>query len=291
MSRDGMGEITALNDFLKLPDPAKAIAERFLPKPQAAIDANATTLPGNANAAGVYHRSRRTDSSWLRMSDLIAQSVVKVDASGNLRTFLAICPFCGGKTYKRIGRSLYEGPVGERVAFVDNAGPEPYFSQPGIRAQRAPWFLDVRWVAPALAASVVIVFLTLIAWPIVALWRHWRKRRWGMDKGHRRNYLAMRLVLLVDAAVVVATVLLFTLSALDPTILNDALDPLLLVLYGIAWLGVFGAIPTVWAATLFWRRRVGGRWSRIHHSLIAASSVMLSWFLLTFHIAGTTLTY
>ena len=37
-----------------------------------------------------------------------------------------------------------------------------------------------------------------------------------------------------------------------------------------------GAILTLWAATLFWRHGVGSRWSRIHHTLIAASSVMIT---------------
>ena len=94
--------------------------------------------------------------------------------------------------------------------------------------------------------------------------------------------------MLVDTAVIVATAVPFFMS---PTIYNEALDPLLLVFYALAWLGVFGAILTVWAATRFWRNGVGSRWSRVHHSLIAASSVMIAWFFLTFHIAGTTLTY
>ena len=66
---------------------------------------------------------------------------------------------------------------------------------------------------------------------------------------------------------------------------------MLRALYALAWLGVFGAIPSLWAATMFWRNGIGSRWSRIHHSLIAASSVMIAWFFLTFRIAGTTLNY
>jgi hypothetical protein len=38
-------------------------------------------------------------------------------------------------------------------------------------------------------------------------------------------------------------------------------------------------------------RRTRRRWSRIHHSLIAARSIMIAWFLTTFRIAGTTLNY
>ena len=99
------------------------------------------------------------------------------------------------------------------------------------------------------------------------------------------------MVLLVDAAVIVAAVVLFIRGSIDPTIFNDALDHALVVLYALAWLGVFGAMASLWVATLFWRNGVGSRWSRIHHSLIAASTVMLAWFFLTFRIAGTTLIY
>jgi hypothetical protein len=97
--------------------------------------------------------------------------------------------------------------------------------------------------------------------------------------------------MLVDAVVIAANVVLVVMHFIDLTIFSDALDPMILVLYALAWFGVFGAIPALWAATLFWRNGVGSRWSRIHHSLIAASSVMIAWFFLTFHIAGTTLTY
>jgi hypothetical protein len=48
---------------------------------------------------------------------------------------------------------------------------------------------------------------------------------------------------------------------------------------------------TLWAAARFWRHGSGSRWSRVHHALIAASCVMIAWFFLTFHIAGTTLIY
>jgi hypothetical protein len=148
----------------------------------------------------------------------------------------------------------------------------------------------VRWIAPALAMSAVVALLTLLAWPFAALWRWRRKKRWSQNGGDRRRYLAARLVLLVDAVVIAATAVLFGASA-DLTIFNEALDPLLLLLYAFAWLGVFGAILTLWVAALFWRKGVGSRWSRIHHTLIAVSCVMLAWFFLTFHIAGTTLTY
>jgi hypothetical protein len=291
VSRDGMGEITAVKDLDALPNPAKTIAERFLPGTPDAGNARANVFSSNAGVAGVYHPSRRAESSWTRLSEFASQRVAKVDSAGNVRSSLAIWPFGRGRMWKRVERNLYEGPAGERVAFVDDAGAESYFAMPSLRLQRVPWPLDLRWIAPALAVSAAVAVLTLIAWPVAALWRRLRKKRWSEDRRDRDKHLAVRLVLLVDATVIVATGVLLMLNGLDPTVLNDALDPLLLLLYAMAWLGVLGAFPVVWTAALFWRRGVGSRWSRVHHTLIAASSVMLAWFFVTFRIAGTTLNY
>jgi hypothetical protein len=192
---------------------------------------------------------------------------------------------------KRVARNLYETPEGGRSAFVDDSGSGSYWAVPALRLQRVPWSLDARWIVPAFLVSTVIVLLTLLAWPVAALWRYWRKKRWSQDSGDLRKHRAVRLVLLVDAAAIVATAVLFIMGSTDLTMLNDALDPLLVALYALAWLGVFGAILALWAATGFWRNGVGSRWSRIHHSLIAASCVMIAWFFVTLRIAGTTLTY
>jgi CubicO group peptidase (beta-lactamase class C family) len=286
VSRDGGGE-----DINAMPNPASVIARRFLPKAPEATGARAATYAGDAGVAGIYHSSRRAESSLVRLNDLVTQSVVTIDNAGNARLFSAIWPFGRGRTLTRVERNLYEGPAIGRIAFVDDVRSESYIALPAIRLQRVPWSLDARWIAPAFAASVVLALLTLVAWPFAALWRRWRKRRWSQDRGDRRKYLAVRLVLLVDAIVIVASVVLFIMRFIDLSVFSDALDPLLLALYVLAWLGVFGAILTLWIAMVFWRNGVGSQWSRIHHSPIAASSIMMAWFFLTFRIAGTTLTY
>ena len=239
VSRDGTGEITKASD---IPDPVTAIVRRFLPRvrtPEAA-DTPATTVSGEASIAGIYQLSQRADSSITRLRALVTQAVVKVDSAGNARLFAAIAPFGEGARLRRIERNLYA--IGNaRIAFVNEAGAESYLAQPSVRLQRVPSWLDARWIVPAFVFSFVVVLLTLLAWPFGALWRRWRGTRWSQDSGDRHKYLAVRLVLLVDATVIAATTALYTLATRDPTILGDALDPLLVALYGFAWLGVVGA--------------------------------------------------
>jgi CubicO group peptidase (beta-lactamase class C family) len=289
VSRDGVGEIAAPKDLKELPDPVSAIAERFLAKPPES-NTRGVNFSGDAGVTGIYHGSRRAESSFLRLSDLISERIVKVDDAGRATLHSAIWPFSHGDVLKRVGRKLYEGPGHTRIAFIES-GAESYFALPALRLQRVPWSLDVRWIGPAVAASMLIVVLTLLSWPVAALWRLWRNRPWSEARGDRHKHLAVRLVLFADAAVIVATVALFIVGSLNPTIYDDALDQVLIALYALAWVGVLGGVATLWVATLFWRRGVGSRWSRIHHFLIAASAVIIAWFFVTFRIAGTTLIY
>jgi hypothetical protein len=177
----------------------------------------------------------------------MSRRIVKIDNAGNVRLFFAIWPFGDGETFKRVEHNLYEGPGSAPIAFVHDVGSESYIASnitaSSTRGQRVLWSLDVRWIAPGLVLSTAVVLLSLLAWPVTALWRRWRKRRWSQDGVSRPAYLAIRLVLLLDAAVVVATGVLFALSS-DLTIFNDALDPLLLALYALAWLAVLAWFPS-----------------------------------------------
>lgn len=286
VSLDGTGDIS---EYEELPEPARMIAKRFLPNAREEFDARAA-LPGDVEVAGVYHMSQRAESSFLRVGDLTSQSVVRIDSAGRAKLFPAMWPFGDGQDIKRLGQNLYEFPGRARFTF-EGSDPDSYFDHAVVRMQRVPWSLDARWITPAFIASTAVVLLTLLAWPAGALWRRWRNSPKGQDSGDRRIGLAVRLVLLMDATVIAATAVSYYLINMDYTIANDALNPLVLVFYALAWLGVFGAIPTLWATIQYWRNVTGSRWFRIHHSLIAASCILIAWFFVTFRIAGTTLIY
>jgi CubicO group peptidase (beta-lactamase class C family) len=289
VSRDGIGEVTATR---QIPQPTAAIARRFLPRVLAsdAVEPRAAAFADNADIAGIYQTSRRAESTFARLTALLSEFVIKIDRAGDASMFAGTWPFDTGGALKRLERNLYRTPGNTHIAFVGDS-PESYLAQPALRFQPVPMAVDARWIVPALIVSIAVVVLTLLAWPVTALRRRRGKQRWSEDRGDRRVYLAVRLVLLLDAAVIAAAAAVFVMSFVDLSIFNDALDPLLLVFYGLAWLGVFGAILTLWAAIRFWRSGAGSQGSRIHHSLIAVSTAMIAWFFVTFHLAGTTLTY
>ena len=288
VSRDGNGDITAAS---QIPQPVAGIARRFLPRPPEPTAQTSTAFPDNANMAGTYQLSRRAESTFLRLVALLSEFVVKVDSAGNARSFAASWPFGEGGALKRVESDLYLTPENAHLAFVDDDGKTSYLAQPARHMQRVPWSADARWIVPALVISTVVAVMTLLTWPVAALWRRWRKRRWSEDHGERRKYLAVRLVLLADVVVFAIAATFFVVPFVDLSMFDDPLDPLVCVFYVLAWLGVFGAVLTLWVAVSFWRNGAGGLWSRVYHSLIAASCAMFAWFFVAFHFAGTTLNY
>lgn len=279
VSRDGYGNLE------KSPMASKALAERFL-RPPAASDVAAA--PADSRIAGLYHSARRAESSLMRVADLLNERLVEVDEKGEASAVPAVLPFIGRQKLKRVEHDQYESAKGGRFGFVGD-GERSYFGLPAMRLQRVPWFLDVRWIAPAFLASSAFVLSTLLAWPAGALWRRWRKKPQGADAGDGPRLLAVRLILLADAAAVAITAGL--LGVRDFTLFGEALDPLLLLLYALAWIGLLGAPFIVWTAARPGGHADAGPWARLHRIGLAASALMIAWVFVTFRVAGTTLNY
>ena len=201
VSRDGIGEIKTGRE---IPNIAVAVARRFLserpdtagPRPAASAD--------ETGIAGIYHPSRRAESSFVRLRDLVTESVVRIDGDGNARLLPSIWPFGDGTLLRHIGKNLYAGPerhslCRRRIRIVyRNARCTTAASSVLSRCavdQCRPW--------PRASRSCCV---TLLGWPFAALWRRWRKKRFSEVLVDRRIHRAVRLVLLVDIIVVLAAI-------------------------------------------------------------------------------------
>jgi len=287
VSYDGRASPPAISDLIQ------AFAQRYLPARPADINGFTALAADPTAVAGVYQGSRRADSTIVRLNALASEISIRPAGDAMITVRAAAWPFAGGQSFQEVGELLFRGPKDSEIAFEGVSGHVTRLNVgvPFWQGQRVPWYLDIRLVAPVVIASVLIVVLTLVAWPIAAIVRRRRGRGWSEEASARRCHLVVRLILILQLAVIVATSVLYLVATTNFTILSDALDPALVALYACAWLGVLGSFITLWIACQFWWRRIGGLWARIHHALIAASAITLAWFFLNWHIAGTTLNY
>jgi hypothetical protein len=159
-----------------------------------------------------------------------------------------------------------------------------------VEWQRVPWYLDARVVLPAVNASFAVIACTVLLWPVAAFVRRRRGARFGSTARDKSEHCWVRLVLVLDMLVLAGAIGLGGV-AMDLTRFNPALDGPLTVLYAAAWLSVLAVPAVAWIAFRFWRDGVGSRWTRIHQTLIAVSTLIFAWFCITWGIAGTTLIY
>jgi hypothetical protein len=213
-----------------------------------------------------------------------------------------VLPFSKGKRLRRDqrGSATFHDEKGRALAFTHTpAGAVLYVGSPSQLWQRVPTYMDARVVLPAVAGSVLFALGALLGCPVRRLVR--RLRRWrrgelaaseaGEPPSLRRARLIARVVLVVQVLTVAAAVALLLAAKRDLTLLSDALDPFVVGLYALAWLGVAGSVPAVAVAAWFWRAGAGGRAARVHHTAAALAAVVLAWFFVTWRIAGTTLVY
>ena len=190
---------------------------------------------------------------------------------------------------------VFEGPNDARMSFhrVPDGGMIMNFNAVPIAMawQRVPGFLDRRFVLPVVSAGILLILATLLLQPVAAAIRRRRLCQFSNAEQDGRDFRRVRVVLAIDLLALAGVGLVASIATKDLTRLNPSLDPWLVLIYALAWLGVLGSPTVVWIACRFWRDGVGTRWARIHHTALAAAATVFAWFAITWRIAGTTLNY
>jgi hypothetical protein len=245
-------------------------------------------------AVGVYQSSQRFETNFLKVLALVGQLAVDRRPDGTLTAGSALGLDAKPRVLREITPGVFRAETGAPTAFVANTahgGVTMQVSPPALEFHRVAWHQNARLIVPLVAASFLIALLTVMAWPAAAYLRRRRGAVFGRDPSDRKSFVFIRLVALLHVAVLGTMIGAGLWIGGDVSKLDGRLDPALAVLFALAWLGVLGAPAAAVMAFSLIQNRVGGRWSRIHHALLALAGLVLGWFFVAYNIAGTTLRY
>jgi len=264
---------------------------RFLPRANAAPSGGLDAF----SVSGAYQVARRGDKSFVKGAAMLGQIIVHARQDGKIEIGKSVLSNVGGGVWRDLAPQMFDPPDRPiEVAFeMDEAGTagKMRFTFPSVDFVRVPWYEDRRFVLSALSASLAVTVCTIALWPFTASVRRRYRHRFGSTVRDRRDFISVRLALIPYVLGVGAVVWLRQLGVTDIAVFGPGLDPWLVALYAVAWLGVVGAAWIGWITFRFWRDRVGTLFARIHQSAIAVSAMILSWAAVNWHIAGTTLQY
>ncbi len=283
----GKGEISARS----------ALWEHFLDRyfpytpPSPATVANASA--DAAAVSGYYMSSRRSDSSLLKVSEAFGEVQVFTGSDGMLR----IDRFKDRRDelikWKEIGPMVYRDVDGQdRVAFV--RGPSGrlvlLIDFPAIVFQRVSWSDATPWNLVVSIASLSVLALTLLFWPVAALIRSHYRIRLEISPQQRRLRMVIRLVCLLY--IIFAAGMALTLGDDDPlALLSGKLDTRLLFFEGVGILGIVGSLAVIYAAIRSWGERNLWAWTKIWNLLVMLSTIAMAWFAIHWNLVNFNMNY
>jgi len=267
-------------------------ADRYFPGPkfEGTVD-EATAKAHAAAASGSYIASRRAESSFLSILNLLQPAKVVANEDGTISVTLLndlngepskwresspwVWTRVDGKS--RLAAEVVDGRV-VRIA--------PGWISPIIYLERSSGAKGVGWLMPALVASLVALALTVVAWPIAAILRRRYQRPLPFTGREAKAYRWVRIGALASLAAIggwIGTILLM-FSKLE--LLTAAMDWLVLALHVLGTIAVFaGFALALWHLSVAWqapKRWFGKAWAVV---LVLATAVCL-WVAVAYHLVG-----
>jgi CubicO group peptidase (beta-lactamase class C family) len=255
-----------------------AFADRYFPGKgqQSAVPAGPVVTNAKEHAqliAGRYQSSRRVESAFLSVLYLLEQAAISANDDGTIN----VPTFPGKpKRYREVSPFVWNEEGGQHKVALTGEGSRAVYSgdDPSSILQPVPAWRSSVWNLSLLCASIVILVIVVVLWPVSALLR-WKYSRPSTLAG--RELLATR-VLRIGALIDVVYLLGWTF-AISPVLnnhleaYNDSFDPYIRLLQIGGLVVIAAALAGIWAAC-----QKSQKWTiAVGHVLSAVALVDIVW--------------
>ena len=269
-----------------------AFLDRYFPydPPQGSAAKSAEDIQ---SVSGHYIVSRRADTTLLKVFTVAGETKAfgnddgtlslsdLKDANGEPKKFREIAPlmFRDVNSQDRVG--FKRDNSGNLVAVIDF---------PFMVFEKAPWYENSSFQVPLIFASLVIIVLTVILWPVMALIRRHYVRPLELSVQQWRVRLLVRLSCVLIIIFLSTYAVFFTMAEKDIGLLSPHGNPWLRLIQIAGWLGILGIVAALYSAWDSWRLK---RWwmTRLVDTLILLAYVGVIWFTFTWNLLHWSLRY
>ncbi|MEP7243171.1 MAG: hypothetical protein ABI885_05735, partial [Gammaproteobacteria bacterium] len=269
--------------------------DRYFPQVPPTLATVGTAKAHGLAMAGHYINSRGASSDWVRFIDLISEVKVSLNEDDTITVSSLLNAALVPKKWREVGPwqwhevggdgRLAANVTGDRVTAFSIAAFAPIFV-----FYPAPAAMNSGLILPLLSAAVVVMLLTALGWPVVALIR----RNYGY-----RPVLAGRALRLHRATRINAWVLLLVvggwagvIGALsDVTLLDGRLDIWMRLIQLLTLVGIAGTMLSIWNAYELARSPERGWPAALWAGLVALSALFLVWLLISMRTLTPALNY
>jgi CubicO group peptidase (beta-lactamase class C family) len=275
----------------------RALFERYFsgPTPPLSYVDDATARADARAVAGTYETSRRGETTLLKSGALLGELSVRPSGDGTINIDASKNQRGQVRRWRETAPLVFQEVNGpEKLAFLRDASgrvtdllPQP----PIVQATRTMWYDSKSFLLLLVGASVGLIVLTLLLWPVAALVRRRYSRRLFDGARGRGLFVISRLVCLCVALWVLTAVILTNRVSTDISLLGNAINGWLTILHLLGWATALGTVFVVIAAVRFARTRELGLWMRAHTALLALALIVFVWFTWHSHLLDPSLKF
>jgi CubicO group peptidase (beta-lactamase class C family) len=275
----------------------REFSDRYLPGPSLEGQVDAKTAAEHARMiAGSYENSRRPQSSLVSILGLIGEAKVTAnkdgtisasllrDAGGAVIKWREVAPFVwrevGGKS--RLAAQVVDGKVVRWS--VDDFSPFMMF-------EPAPAARSPAWLLPATIASLAVLVLTVVLWPVSAIVRRRYGKAFPLEGREALAHRLVRIGAIASTAALVAWGVTVVSMLENLGMMSSALDPWLYTLHILGTIAVVaGFLIALWNASVVWR---GGRswFAKLWSLALVLATFIVLWVAVVFHLVGLGVNY
>jgi CubicO group peptidase (beta-lactamase class C family) len=262
----------------------KAFADRYLPATPHEDKTWPTAKKDAATVAGAYWPSRRVNSNLFRLAYLFNQMHIAALPDGQIQID-ALKDDGGVKplTWREVGPYVWRDTKSDsRIAAIVKDGKVVSFSAAWF--QPVPKSLQSGWNVPLLCASLAILALVVLLWPISA----WARGRYGKSftlTGRSATlYRLTRVAALASVACIASWVLLILSGTSELASLDNHLVPWIRITQLLGLFAIAGTVVSALNLVTVWGDGSRSWFAKVSSLLIVAASASVVWIILAFKL-------
>ena len=275
----------------------RSFADRYFPGPavEGKVD-EATAKAHAAEIAGSYISSRRAETSFLSVLNLMQPEKVVVNEDGTISTpvlkdlngeptkWREIAPYLWREVDGK-GRLAAEVKDGKVVRIA------PEWISPFMYMERSSGAKGVGWLMPATVASLGVLALTVIFWPVAALVRRRYRKPLPYTGLEAKAYRWGRIGALLSLAAMGGWIGTILAMFSDLKMLSARLDWLVLLLHVFGTIAVFAGLAlALWHLSIVWK--ANKRWlGKIWAVALVFAAAICAWVAVAYHLVGISTNY
>lgn len=271
-----------------------AFLDRYFPYEPPAGQTVANSAQDIQSLSGHYIVSRRADTTIVSILTLFGQAKVYRNDDGTLSVSDLKDPSGVPKKFKEIAPLMFRDVNDQdRVAFKRDASGNPVevIDFPFMVFQKSPWNKNAAFQQPLIIASLVVIALTLILWPVMALVRRHYGQGLTLSAQQRRLRLLVRLACLLIVVFFAGYAIFFSMAEKDIGLLSPHGNPWIRLIQIAGWLGILGTIAALIYALRSWQQTQRWMLARISDTVIALAFIGVTWFVFTWNLLAWSLRY